>query len=38
MRILVVDDVGYVRHYLDRMLTQHGHAVSTALLKRGGRP
>ncbi len=30
MRILVVDDVGYVRHYLDRMLTQHGHSVSTA--------
>jgi CheY-like chemotaxis protein len=30
MRILVVDDVGYVRHYLDRLLTQHGHSVVTA--------
>lgn len=30
MRILVVDDVGYVRHYFDRLLTQHGHSVWTA--------
>jgi CheY-like chemotaxis protein len=30
MRILVVDDVGYVRHYFDRMLTQNGHSVLTA--------
>lgn len=30
MRILVVDDVGYVRHYFDRLLTQHGHLVWTA--------
>ncbi len=30
MRILVVDDVGYVRHYFDRFLTQHGHHVWTA--------
>jgi CheY-like chemotaxis protein len=31
MRILVVDDVSYVRHHLDRVLTQHGHSVSTAV-------
>ena len=30
MKLLVVDDVGYVRHYLDRLLTQHGHTVVTA--------
>jgi CheY-like chemotaxis protein len=30
MRILVVDDVGYVRHYFDRLLTQNGHLVWTA--------
>lgn len=30
MRILVVDDVGYVRHYFDRLLTQHRHSVWTA--------
>jgi CheY-like chemotaxis protein len=30
MRILVVDDVGYVRHTLDRLLSQHGHSVVTA--------
>lgn len=30
MRILVVDDVGYVRHYFDRLLTQHRHTVWTA--------
>src|SRR5436190_10265610 len=30
MRILVVDDVGYVRHYFDRLLTQNGHVVWTA--------
>ena len=30
MRILIVDDVGYVRHYFDRLLTQNGHIVWTA--------
>ena len=30
MKILVVDDVGYVRHYLDQLLTQKGHSVLTA--------
>lgn len=30
MRILVVDDVGYVRHTLDRLLSSHGHSVATA--------
>jgi CheY-like chemotaxis protein len=30
MKILVVDDVGYVRHYFDRLLTQNGHLVWTA--------
>jgi CheY-like chemotaxis protein len=30
MRILVVDDVGYVRHYFDRLLTQNRHTVWTA--------
>jgi CheY-like chemotaxis protein len=30
MRILVVDDVGYVRHTLERLLSSHGHSVATA--------
>ena len=30
MRILVVDDVDYVRHNLDQLLTQNGHSVVTA--------
>ena len=30
MKILVVDDVGFVRHYLDRLITSHGHTVLTA--------
>src|SRR5437879_6433284 len=30
MRILVVDDVDYVRHNLDHVLTQNGHSVVTA--------
>src|SRR5579859_6744924 len=30
MRILVVDDVIYVRQYLDRELTQNGHSVLMA--------
>jgi CheY-like chemotaxis protein len=30
VRILVVDDVGYVRHYFDRFLTQNRHLVLTA--------
>ena len=30
MRILVVDDVGFVRHTLERLLSSHGHSVVTA--------
>lgn len=30
MKVLIVDDVGYVRHYLDRLVTRHGHIVVTA--------
>jgi len=30
IKILVVDDVGYVRHYLDQLLTQNGHVVLIA--------
>jgi len=30
MRILVVDDVRYVRQHLDRLLSEHGHSVVTA--------
>ena len=30
MRILVVDDVRFFRHYLDRLLRQHGYEVETA--------
>jgi len=30
MKILVVDDVGFVRHYLDRLITSHGHTVLTS--------
>lgn len=31
MRVLIVEDVGFVRHNMERLLTQQGHAVVTAL-------
>lgn len=30
MKTLVVDDVGYIRHFLQTLLQQHGHGVATA--------
>lgn len=31
MRILIVEDVGFVRHNMERLISQQGHAVVTAL-------
>ena len=31
MRVLVVEDVGFVRHNMERLLKQHNHAVVSAL-------
>ena len=31
MRVLVVEDVGFVRHNLERLLTQHKHSVVSSL-------